>query len=65
MSGANVDRRTTTASNFADARFPGTVTNALEHADTLVWGANRDIHPCWGPSRDIHPVVTPWGWERR
>ena len=37
MSGANVDPRTTTTSNFADARFPGTVTNALEHADTLVW----------------------------
>ena len=37
VSGANVDPRTTTTSNFADARFPGTVTNALEHAETLVW----------------------------
>ena len=37
VSGANVDPRTTTASNFAAARFPETVTNALEHAETLVW----------------------------
>ena len=37
VSGANVDPRTTTTSNFADARFPGTVTNALGHAETFVW----------------------------
>ena len=37
MSGKNVDPRTTTASNFAAARFLETVTNALEHAETLEW----------------------------
>ena len=35
--GGNVTSRTTSAGNFAGARYPGTATNALGHTETLSW----------------------------
>ena len=35
----HVASRTTSREDFADARYPGTVENALDHAETLEWDA--------------------------
>ena len=39
VSGGNVASRTTTASAYADARWPGRLANALDHAETVVYDA--------------------------
>ena len=39
VSGANVDLRRARASNFIASRYPGTLTNALRHRETLTYDA--------------------------
>ena len=39
VSGANIDPRAATASNFVSSRYPGTLTNAVGHEETLTYDA--------------------------